>query len=123
MDQRSTEGRQIRHYSLGFKQSVVQEIESGKISIFGAQQRYGIGGNTTIQGWIRKLGKSYLLPTTVHIRMKEEVDELRTARERIRQLEKALSDVTIDKLVAEAVLQVASAHYGTDLKKTFGSKP
>lgn len=119
---KESSGRQQKKYSQGFKQAVISEIESGKTSIFGAQQRYGIGGATTIQRWIKQYGKAELLPTTVQIRMKEEVDELSVARQRIRQLEKAIAELTIDKAVAEAVLKVASAHYGTDLKKTFGSK-
>ena len=119
---KESSGRQHKKYSKGFKQAIISEIQSGKTSILGAQHRYGIGGATTIQRWIKAAGKPELLPTIVHIRMKDEVDELPAALQRIRQLEKIIAELTIDKVVAEAVLKVASHHYGTDLKKTFGSK-
>lgn len=43
----------IKRYSEAFKRQVVSEYEAGQ-SIAGLQQKYGINGNTTIQGWVKK---------------------------------------------------------------------
>ena len=43
-------------YSRAFKQKVVEEIESGKLTIAKAQRVYDIRGGETIQKWIRLLG-------------------------------------------------------------------
>jgi len=48
--------RTQKDYSLNFKLSVVQEVESGLISIRGAMRKYGIQGHGTITEWRRKYG-------------------------------------------------------------------
>ena len=53
--------RVFNRYSLGFKQKVVSEIESGELKIGDAQRIYDIRGAETIQIWMRKLGKDHLL--------------------------------------------------------------
>jgi transposase-like protein len=49
--------RTPKDYSMSFKLSVVQEIESGTIGINAAQRKYGIQGHGTISEWRRKYGK------------------------------------------------------------------
>ncbi|KAA6345082.1 hypothetical protein EZS27_007317 [termite gut metagenome] len=49
--------RTQKDYSMSFKLSVVQEIESGTIGINAAQHKYEIQGHGTISEWRRKYGK------------------------------------------------------------------
>jgi transposase len=42
-------------YSERFKRQVVEEIQSGSISIEGARRKYGIGGSMTIPRWREKI--------------------------------------------------------------------
>ena len=41
-------------YSLGFKLSVVREIEQGDLSIRGSLRKYGIQSHSTVLNWCRK---------------------------------------------------------------------
>ena len=108
-------------YSEAFKMQVVQEISQGKFaSIFQAQKAYGICGTATIQKWIKKYGKVKLLPKRVRVETMTEVDELKGAKKRIRDLEKALADSHMDYCLEIAFLEIACEEMGTsreDLKK------
>ena len=80
-------------YSEAFKIQVVEEIRQGKFaSILQAQKAYGICGMNTIQSWLKKYGKVDLLPKRVRVETMTEIDELKEAKKRIRDLEKALAD-------------------------------
>ena len=46
--------RTQRDYSLGFKLSVVREIEQGDLSIRGSLRKYGIQSHSTVLNWCRK---------------------------------------------------------------------
>ena len=48
--------RSSKDYSMSFKLQVVQEVESGALSIRGAKRVYGIQGNMTVSSWLRKYG-------------------------------------------------------------------
>ena len=49
--------RSQRDYTLGFKLSVIEQIEKGEITNKQAQARYGIQGRSTVLVWLRKHGK------------------------------------------------------------------
>jgi transposase-like protein len=92
-------------YSEAFKMQVVEEIRQGKYaSISQAQKAYGICGMTTIQKWIKKYGRPELLPKRVRVETMTERDELKEAKKRIRDLEKALADSHMDYCLERAFL-------------------
>jgi transposase-like protein len=115
--------RTVLRYSLAFQQKVVNEIESGKISIEDARRLYDIRGHETIQKWIRKFGKNHLLSKVVRIEMKDEKDRVKELEKRIRQLESALADEHIKNAVLESLVEIARDKYGLDLKKKSGQAP
>jgi len=108
-------------YSEAFKMQVIEEISRGKFgTIFEAQRTYGIRGKTTIRQWIKKYGKEELLPKRVRVETMAEIDELKEAKKRIRNLEKALSDSHMDYCLERAFLEIACEQIGTsreELKK------
>jgi len=108
-------------YSEAFKMQVVEEIRQGKYAtIFQAQKAYGIRGTTTIKKWIKKYGREELLPKRVRVETMAEIDELKEAKKRIRDLEKALSDSHMDYCLERAFLEIACEQMGTnrdELKK------
>jgi transposase-like protein len=108
-------------YSEAFKMQVVKEIREGKFaSIVQAQKTYGICGMTTIQKWIKKYGMEELLPKRVRVETIAEIDELKEAKKRVRDLEKALSDSHMDYCLERAFLEIACEQMGTsrdELKK------
>ena len=81
MKKSNYEQKVVKKYSSAFKLKVVNEIESGKLSIFQAQKIYDIGGNATISKWIKNLGKNHLLSKVVRIEMKDEKDKVKEFKE------------------------------------------
>lgn len=109
--------RLIKRYSSAFKQKVVNEIESGKLTISQAQKLYSIRGSTTIQKWIRKLGKLQLLNKVVRIELKDELSKLKELEKEKRELEGALAKAHIKLIAYESLIEVAEDELGIDLKK------
>jgi len=107
----------IKKYSSAFKLKVVNEIESGKLSMTQAQKIYDIGGNATISKWIKNLGKNHLLSKVVRIEMKDEKDKVNELQERVRRLEKLLADKELDNLMNEAFLDLLAEEHGVDLEE------
>jgi transposase-like protein len=108
-------------YSEAFKMQVVKEVSEGKFaSILQVRKTYGICGMNTIQQWIKKYGREELLPKRVRVETLAEIDELKEAKKRIRDLEKALSDSHMDYCLERAFLEIACEQMGTsrdELKK------
>ena len=108
-------------YSEAFKMQVVEEISQGKFAtMLQAQKAYGIWGMGTIRNWLKKYGKEELLPKRVRIETMTEIDELKEAKKRIRELEKALADSHMDYCLERAFLEIACEEMGTsreELKK------
>lgn len=93
-------------YSRAFKQKVVEEIESGKLTIAKAQRVYDIRGGETIQKWIKLLGKTHLLHRIVRIEMKDEHDKIKEQKKKLEQLQAALSDAHLKILMLESTITV-----------------
>ncbi len=95
-------------YSEAFKRQVVDEIARGKFSsAYKAQKAYGIPGSETVTQWVRKHGRDDLLPKRIRVETMEEVDQLKAARKRIKELEAALADAHIDNCLEHAFLEIA----------------
>jgi transposase-like protein len=99
-------------FSPELKRAIVEELESGHLSLREAAAR----GHTTvgrIQLWLKEYGKYHPKRDIVEVVMKSE-------EEKIAALEKALADAHLKLLVHEKIIEVASKKYKVDLKKTFG---
>ena len=104
-------------YSHAFKQKVVQEVESGKLTRGQARELYGIKGGGTISYWIKKMGKNHLINKVVRIELKDEPSKLKELKQHTRELEKALADAHLKLLAYETYIEVAEAELGKSLKK------
>lgn len=111
----------LRSYSMAFKQKVVEEIESGKLSQSQARRLYGIGGESTIQKWIKKLGKLHLLNKVVRIELKDEISKLKQIEQEKRELESALARAHLKILTYESLIEIAEEELGVDIKKNLES--
>ena len=112
----------IKHYSAAFKRKVISEIESGKYNKSEAMKIYDITGGATINSWLKKYGKNHLISKIVRIEMADETNKIKELEQRIKFLEKALADSEIKNIISESVIEVATEHFGVDIKKNFGSK-
>ncbi len=110
-----------KRYSLSFKLQLVREVEAGE-SISVVMRRYGIKGGSTLQGWIRKFGKTHLLNQVIRIETMEEKDRIRELEKEIKKLKLALADSVLAQRSLEVLIEEANKVYGTDLKKSYGGR-
>lgn len=105
-------------YSEAFKLQVISELEAGKFKGPDAAARaYGIRGSGTVSGWLRKYGRSDLMPRRVTITTMAEQDENKALKKRVRDLEKALADTHMKELLGEAYLEIACRRLGLDVEE------
>ena len=109
--------RIFKRYSQAFKQQVVNEIESGILTIDQAQKRYGIGSNSTIRNWLKQLGKNHLIAQQVRIETPDEVNQLKQLASDKQQLESALAHAHLKIAALESQLSEAEKQFGIEIKK------
>lgn len=112
-------GEVIFRYSEAFKRKVVDELESGKLrNLSAAREIYGIGGSDTVSGWVKKYGKNHLLGKVVKVETRGEREQLQALKQRIWELEKALSEVTVREVLSRAYFEVLCEEMGvTDIEE------
>lgn len=104
-----------KSYSPELKRAIVEELESGQLSLREAASR----GHTSVgrvQQWLKEFGKYQPKRDIVEVVMKSE-------EEKIAALEKALADAHLKLMVQDKIIEIASKKYKVDLKKTIGSMP
>jgi transposase len=115
----------ITRYSDAFKLEVVQQIESGRLSIYQARVHYGIPGGGTIANWLRRFGKLHLLSKTIRVEKPEQRDRMKSLEAENKQLKLLLADKLLERDIAVAELEVICEELGLDLvelKKKYGLK-
>jgi transposase-like protein len=123
MAQKETKSRKrYVRYSICFKEKVVQEISEGS-SISAVCRRYGIKGGDTVQGWLKKFGRSELLNEIVHVKLKGEVDELKRLEKENKCLKISLAEMLLSKQDLESLIEAVNKHYQIDVRKDFGCNP
>lgn len=120
-------GAQIIRYSEAFKRKIVEALEKGELGNQAeARQRYGIGGKSTIHGWIRKYGKNHLVAKVVKVESMKERDQIKQFKRRIRELEKALAETKVEQVLDRAYFEVLCEEMGiedpTEYKKKLAGK-
>jgi transposase-like protein len=111
-------GMSIR-YSEAFKLQVIGELHRGELSnIHQAMEKYGINGYHTIQGWLRSYKRDDLLSKRVRIEMPTEQSEIKKLKKRIRELEKALAETTVDDVLHRAHFEILCEQMGLDKEET-----
>lgn len=104
-------------YTLGFKLSVVDQVEKGEMSYKQAQQRYGIQGRSTVLVWLRKHGKLDWSKPSRH--MKSTPKSKETPAQQIKRLEKELADEKARNLILNRMIDISDREYGTAIRKKF----
>ena len=102
-------------YSEAFKLQVIDEIETGRFaSPYEASQAYGIRGKSTVYNWLRNYGKTALLNKVVRVEKAGEPREIKRLKERVRQLEHLVADLTMDKALEKAGLEILCERHNED---------
>jgi transposase-like protein len=106
--------RTQRDYNLGFKLAVISQVEKGEITYKQAQKTYGIQGRSTVLVWLRKHGTldwSKPIPRVATVQMKE------TPAQKIKRLERELSDEKLKNNVLNTMIDISDKQYGTTIRK------
>ena len=109
--------RRVVRYSTCFKQGVIAELERGRFgSLQQAKEHYGIGGEGTIKGWLRRYGRNDLQAKVVRVEKPDEVEQVQALRKRIRELERALGQTQAARILEEEFLKRACAQLGQEVE-------
>jgi transposase-like protein len=110
-----------RRYSDAFKRKVISDIQKGLYSPWRAMQIYRIGGKNTVYKWLAKYAPDSVFITRGDSMKKKKDVSTVDLQTRIRYLEQVVSDLSIEKKILEAIIDIANETYGLDLKKSIGS--
>ncbi len=117
------EQKSVTRYSEAFKLQVIRELEEGKhASCFSAGQAYGIRGGSTVQRWAREYGREHLTRRIIRVETTGERDEFKRAKVRIRELERALGDATLDLRLEREYVNLACRRAGIEDVEEFKKK-
>lgn len=122
------ERKSVIRYSESFKLQVIREIEEGKFeNCNAAAQAYGIRGTVTVQRWVSAYGREHLKKRLIRVETGEDRDERERLKKRLRELESALSDATLDLRLEREYVKLACQQAGiTDVdafKKKADGRP
>jgi transposase len=110
-------------YSESFKLQVMREIEEGKFaSCHLAAQAYGIRGADTVQRWVTKYGREHLKNRLIRVETTKDRDERERLKKRLRELESALSDATLDLRLEREYVKLACQQAGIEDVEGFKKK-
>jgi transposase-like protein len=103
----------VIRYSEAFKLKVVSEFEAGKFRTYKeGHEAYGIKGSDTLRYWLKKYGKTHLLPRIVRVETANEKDQLKLLKKEISQLKEAVADSKVQELIHRAAFEVVCEKYG-----------
>ncbi len=109
--------RTQRDYTMGFKLSVVEQVEKGDITYKQAQDRYDIQGRSTVLVWLRKHGKlDWSSPEKLPVSKKHE-----SPAQTIKRLESELKEERLRSLLLNEMVDVMDEEYGTGIRKKLSS--
>ena len=111
----------VKRYSIAIKQKIVREYEAGA-TMSELRRKYGIGGGATIRAWIEKYGREGLRHKLIVIQSPEEQSQVKGLKLRVKQLEKLVAQLSLDKLMLEASLAEAEELLGGAVKKNGAAK-
>lgn len=113
--------RVMKRYSEAFKRQVVSEYEDGH-SVASLRGKYGLTGNGTIENWVKKYAHAGLRHELVIIQRGDERERHKAVEARVRELETAVAQLTLEKIVLESSLAEAEKLLGMEVKKN-GAPP
>jgi transposase-like protein len=112
------EKRTQRDYTMAFKLSVISQVEKGDLTYKQAQTHYGIQGRSTVLVWLRRFGNLDWRKPKIHIMSNSK----ETPAQRIKRLEKELSDEKLKNKVLNTMIDISDKQYGTQIRKKYSSQ-
>ena len=120
----TTGRRKTVRYSDCFKRSIVEEIEKNGLSIEDCRRKYGIGGSSTIQKWLKKYGKNHLLNKMVRVETLDEVQKIKALETELKNVKEAFANLSLRNLVLETYLEEFGKETGRtdEIKKKYAQE-
>ena len=116
----------VIRYSEAFKHQIIKEIEEEGLSLEQVRLKYGIRGFSTIQGWIKRIGKLGALPKIVRVETPDEKARIKELERQVQELKNSLAETQVRYLIAESQFEVICGQQGLDpeeVKKKLSAKP
>lgn len=104
----------VVRYSSAFKHQVVREIEEDHLSIEAVRKKYGIKGCSTVQNWMKRMGKLDSLPKVIRVEKPDEKNHIKDLERQIRELKNALAETQVRYIIAESRFEVVCEDQGLD---------
>lgn len=104
-------------YSEEFKRMVVEEIESGIMTISQAGRYYGISGSVSIYKWISIYGLNEIKGKKVLVMSHKEENELITLRREMALLKKELEEAELRAIAWKSMVDAIEQDLGIPVKK------
>jgi transposase len=123
--------RGAQHFSVDFKRMVIGEYLSGNSSQQALQTKYGIGGNSAILSWMRKLGycdkmevsrSTFEGQTTILLAKKTDLQKQSGLQQRIKELERQLQDAQLRAEAFERIIEKAEQEFKLPIRKKPNTK-
>ena len=120
----TTGKRTTVRYSNCFKKSIIEEIEKNGLSIEDCRRKYGIGGSSTIQKWLKKYGKNHLLNKMVRVETLDEVQKIKALETELKNVKEAFANLSLRNLVLETYLEEFGKETGRtdEIKKKYAQE-
>lgn len=112
--------RKQRRYSEEFKKSIVQEFESGKISVPQLERLHGVS-NQSIYEWIYKYSNFNEKGYRVVEHKKSSQAKIKELEKKIKELESAVGRKQIKIDYLETMMEAAKDELNIDIKKNFST--
>ena len=90
----------VIRYSEAFKHQIVKEIEEGGLALEEVRVKYGIKGYSTIQGWIKRIGKLGALPKIVRVETPDEKSQIKELERQVQELKNSLAETQVRFLIS-----------------------
>jgi transposase-like protein len=111
----------VIRYSQAFKIAIVREVEQEGMLRSEVTAKYGIKGTATLNRWLGQFG-SGKTGRIIRVERPEEVNQVGKQRDRIKRLERALADASIDLAMEKGYLKIACELAGIEDVEEFKKK-
>ena len=104
---------------------LVREVERGELSATETGRKYGVLGNGTVTGWVRRYG-SGRYGKVVRVETPNEINELKRLRGELQRTKAALADLHLELTLERAYLAEACEQMDQsveDFKKKHAGQP
>jgi transposase-like protein len=101
--------------------TIVRELESQGGSALALQRKYGIHGDGTITRWLAQYGNGSR-GKVMRVETPQEINQLKQLRDRVRRLESALADASLELALERAYVQLACERAGITDVEAFRKK-